>query len=49
MNNEKLRELAHKGIDRHCAGLRPDPDRVQRVLHMAEGKGEKKLKKKQHK
>ena len=46
MNNEKLRELAHKGIDRHCAGLSSDPYRVLRVLHMAEGKGEKKLKKK---
>lgn len=46
MNTEKLRQQVHQGIDRHCASLISDPYCVQRVLHMAHGKREKKLKKK---
>lgn len=35
MNDEKMRQLIHTGIDRHCAALASDPYRVQRVLNMA--------------
>ena len=35
MKHEKMRELVHKGIDRHCAALAADPYRVQKVLNMA--------------
>lgn len=35
MNDEKMRQLIHTGIDRHCATLTSDPHRVQRVLNMA--------------
>lgn len=35
MNDEKMRQLIHTGIDRHCATLTSDPYRVQRVLNMA--------------
>lgn len=35
MNQEKLREQIHTGIDRRCAPLASDPYRVQRVLNAA--------------
>ncbi len=35
MNDEKMRQLIHTGIDRHCATLTSDPYRVQRVLNKA--------------
>ena len=35
MNQEKMREQIHAGIDRRCASLASDPYRVQRVLHAA--------------
>jgi len=35
MNDEKMRQLIHAGIDRRCATLTSDPYRVQRVLNMA--------------
>ena len=35
MNDEKMRQLIHTGIDRHCATLTSDPHRVQRVLNLA--------------
>lgn len=46
MNNEKLRQQVHQGIDRHCATLSSDPYRVQRVLHMAHEEGEQMVKRK---
>ncbi len=46
MNQEKLREQVHAGIDRHCAPLTADPYRVQRVLAAARPKGERIVKKK---
>ncbi len=39
MNQEKLRERVHAGIDRHCAPLTADPYRVQRVLNAASKEG----------
>lgn len=36
MNQEKLRELLHQGVDRHCASLPLDPDRVEHVLLAAQ-------------
>ena len=35
MNDEKMRQLIHTGIDRHCATLTSDPYRVQHVLNKA--------------
>ncbi len=46
MNQEKLRERVHAGIDRHCAPLTADPYRVQRVLSAAHQEGEPIVKKK---
>ena len=46
MNDEKMRQLIHTGIDRHCATLTSDPYRVQRVLNMAHREGEIVVKKK---
>lgn len=46
MNQEKLRERVHAGIDRHCAPLTADPYRVQKVLQAANREGGKKVKNK---
>lgn len=46
MNNEKMRFKIKTGIDRHCAVLSPDPDRVQRVLHAAHKEGKTVVQKK---
>jgi len=39
MNDEKMREQVHAGIDRQCASLTSDPYRVQRVLNAAKPEG----------
>ena len=41
MNDEKMREQVHQGIDRRCASLSSDPYRVQRVLRAAQSEGGK--------
>ena len=41
MNDEKMREQVHRGIDRRCASLSSDPYRVQRVLRAAQSEGGK--------
>lgn len=46
MNDEKMRQQIHTGIDRRCAALTSDPYRVQRVLNMAHREGESVVKKK---
>ena len=46
MNDEKMRQLIHTGIDRHCAALTSDPYRVQRVLKTAHREGVSVVKKK---
>lgn len=46
MNNEKVRFKIKTGIDRHCAVLSADPDRVQRVLNAVHEDGKTVVQKK---
>ncbi len=46
MNENRIRERIHSAVDRRCKALTPDPFLAQRVMRMAEEKGEMKVKKK---